>query len=139
MVEKTEHSGFWPSLYDPFRALGARVADWLHPATEASSGDKAYEITMELPGVTDDDVELSVDNGVLTISGEKKTSSERKGDTWYFSERQYGAFRRAFRLPEDADGAAASARMEDGVLHISVPKKALEKPETAKKIEITKG
>ncbi|MEO3476482.1 Hsp20/alpha crystallin family protein [Phaeobacter sp. CAU 1743] len=139
MVEKTEQSGFWPSLYDPFRAFGARVADWLSPATEASSGDAAYDITMELPGVTDEDVELTVDNGVLTISGEKKTSTEKKGDTWYFSERQYGAFRRAFRLPEDADGAAAAAHMEDGVLHISVPKKALKQPETAKKIKISKS
>ncbi len=139
MVEKTDHSGFWPSFYDPFRALSARVADWLNPATEASSGDTAYDITMELPGVTDDDMELTVDNGVLTISGEKKTSTEKKGDTWYFSERQYGAFRRAFRLPEDADGVAASARMEDGVLHVRVPKKALGQPETAKKIQIAKG
>ena len=139
MVEKTGHGGFWPSLYDPFRSFGTRLADWLNPATEASSGKEAYDIAMELPGVALGDVELTVDNGVLTIRGEKKTQSEKTGDTWYFSERQYGAFRRSFRLPEDADGQAASARMEDGVLHISVPKKALEQPETARKIEISKG
>ncbi|WP_411352508.1 Hsp20/alpha crystallin family protein [Leisingera aquaemixtae] len=139
MVEKTEHGGFWPSLYDPFRSFGTRLADWLNPATEASSSKEAYDIAMELPGVALGDVELTVDNGVLTIRGEKKTQSEKTGDTWYFSERQYGAFRRSFRLPEDADGQAASARMEDGVLHISVPKKALEQPETARKIEISKG
>ncbi|MGR3758655.1 Hsp20/alpha crystallin family protein [Roseobacteraceae bacterium NS-SX3] len=139
MVEKTEHGGFWPSLYDPFRTFGSRLADWLSPATEASSGKDAYDIAMELPGVAEDDIELTVDNGVLTIRGEKKTQSEKKGDTWYFSERQYGAFRRSFRLPEDADGQAATARMQDGVLHVSVPKKALETPETARRIEISKG
>ncbi|UWQ38484.1 Hsp20/alpha crystallin family protein [Leisingera aquaemixtae] len=139
MVEKTEHGGFWPSLYDPFRSFGTRLADWLNPATEASSGKEAYDIAMELPGVALGDVELTVDNGVLTIRGEKKTQSEKTGDTWYFSERQYGAFRRSFRLPEDADGQAASARMEDGVLHISVPKKSLAQPETARRIEISKG
>jgi HSP20 family protein len=136
MVEKTEHGAFWPSLYDPFRSLGTRLADWLSPAAEASSGKEAYDIAMELPGVSEADIELTVDNGVLTIRGEKKTEEERKGDTWYFSERQYGAFRRSFRLPEDADGQAAAAHMKDGVLHISVPKKPVEAPETARKIEI---
>lgn len=136
MVEKSEHGTFWPSLYDPFRSFGTRLADWLNPAAEASSGKEAYDIAMELPGVSEEDIELTVDNGVLTIRGEKKTEEERKGDTWYFSERQYGAFRRSFRLPEDADGPAAAAHMKDGVLHITVPKKALAEPETAKKIEI---
>ena len=139
MVEKTETGGFWPSLYDPFRGFGSRLADWLSPATEASSGEESYDIAMELPGVGQEDIDLSVDNGVLTIRGEKKTQSEKSGDTWFFSERQYGAFRRSFRLPEDADGAAASAQMTEGVLHIMVPKKALEAPETAKKIEIAQN
>ena len=136
MVEKTEHGSFWPSLYDPFRSFGTRHADLLSPAAEASSGTEAYDIAMELPGVSEEDIELTVDQGVLTIRGEKKTEEERKGDTWYFSERQYGAFRRSFRLPEDADGHAAAAHMKDGVLHISVPKKTPAEPETARKIEI---
>lgn len=139
MVEKSETSGFWPSLYDPFRSFGTRMAEWLSPAAEASAGAEAYDISMELPGVAQGDVELSVDNGVLTVRGEKRTQSEKKGDTWYFSERQYGAFRRSFRLPEDADGPAASAKMVEGVLHVSVPKKALSQPETARKIEISQG
>jgi HSP20 family protein len=139
MVEKTDHSGLWPSLYDPFRAMGTRLADWLNPATEASSGEEAYDIAMELPGVGEDDIELSVDDGVVTIRGEKKTSSEKKGDTWYFSERQYGAFRRSFRLPADADGSKASASMKDGVLHVKVPRLSPEAVDTEKKIKITRG
>lgn len=138
MVEKSEHGSFWPSLYDPFRSFGTRLADWLNPAAEASSGKEAYDIAMELPGVSEADIELTVDNGMLTIRGEKKTEEERKGDTWYFSERQYGAFRRSFRLPEDADGAAAAAHMKDGVLHVTVPKKVPDAPETARKIKISK-
>lgn len=139
MVEKSETGGFWPSLYDPFRSFGHRLADWLNPAAEASSGTEAYDIAMELPGVPQEDVELTVDNGVLTIRGEKRTQSEKKGDTWYFSERQYGAFRRSFRLPEDADGPAASAKMVEGVLHVTVPKKAPDRPDTARKIKISSG
>lgn len=139
MVEKTEQGGLWPSLYDPLRAMGARLADWLSPATEASGGAEAYDIAMELPGVPEEDIDLSIEDGVVTIRGEKKTGTEKSGDTWYFSERQYGAFRRSFRLPADADGANASASMKNGVLHVKVPKLAPEKTETAKKIRIAKG
>ncbi|MGE4326143.1 MAG: Hsp20/alpha crystallin family protein [Pseudodonghicola sp.] len=137
-IEKSEHRGLWPSLYDPFRMFGTRIADWLSPATEASSSGDAYDISMELPGVSDDDIELTVADGVVTIRGEKKTQEEKKGDTWYFSERQYGAFRRSFRLPEDADGDKASAKMVDGVLHVSVPKKAGTEAKAARKIDIAK-
>ena len=139
MVEKTEHSGLWPSLYDPLRNFGHRLAEWLSPATEASGSKDAYDISMELPGVGEDDIDLTVDDGVLTIRGEKKTQSEKSGDTWYFSERQYGAFRRSFRLPADADGANAVARMKDGVLHVSVPKLAPEKAGNTQKIRISRS
>lgn len=139
MVEKSETSNLWPSLYDPFRSLGTRLADWLNPATEASSNDAAYDISMELPGVSDDDIELTVEEGVVTVRGEKKTQQEKKGDTWYFSERQYGAFRRSFRLPEDADGDKASAKMVDGVLHVTVPKRSTEATKDARKIDIARG
>jgi HSP20 family protein len=81
MIVKSDHSGLWPSLYDPFRAIGARIADWLSPATEASGNKSAYDISMELPGVSDEDIELTVDNGVITVSGEKRSHAEKKGDT----------------------------------------------------------
>ena len=139
MVEKKDHFGHWSTLYDPFRNLGAKLADWLTPASEASSNGNAYDISMELPGVSDDDIDLSIENGVVTIRGEKKTHEEKKGDTWYFSERQYGAFRRSFRLPEDAEGDKATAKMEDGVLHIKIPRKSPEPPSGAKKISISRN
>ena len=139
MVEKTDTTSIWPSLYDPFRAFGSRLAEWLSPATEASGGKDAYAINMELPGVAEDDIDLTVDDGVVTVRGEKKTETEKKGDTWFFSERQYGAFRRSFRLPADADAGRVSAEMKDGVLKITVPKKAQAQPETARKVAIAKG
>ena len=123
MVEKTQ-SGFWPSLYDPFRQLGTRLAEWVAPASEASLAENAYRISVELPGVDEKDIALTIDDGVLTLKGEKKTSREAKGETWYFSERQYGAFQRSFRLPPDADAARVDATMKDGVLMISVAKRA---------------
>ncbi len=139
MVGRSDQSGLWPSIYDPFRSFGTRLAEWLSPATDASSDENAYDICMELPGVSDEDIELTVENGVVTVSGEKRSHEEKKGDTWYFSERQYGAFRRSFSLPEDALGDKASAKMKEGVLHVTVPKKAPEAGKEAKKITISRS
>ncbi len=124
MVEKSHVSGFWPSLYDPFRHLGAKIADWVAPASEASSDEGAYRIALELPGVDEKDIELAVEGGVVSVKGEKRSEREEKGDTWYFSERAYGSFSRSFRLPPDADEAGVKADLKDGVLKITVPRKA---------------
>lgn len=138
MVETNQTSGFWPSLYSPFRDMGSRLADWLTPASDASSDEDAYRISMELPGVTENDIKVTAEGGTLVVSGEKSSSREDKGDTWYFSERQYGSFRRSFRVPADADEAAISAHVKDGVLDIVVPRK---KPEasSATSIPVKKG
>jgi HSP20 family protein len=138
MVEKPQMSGFWPTLADPFRLAGSRLADWLSPVAEASSGADGYKITMELPGVNEEDIHLSVDQGMVTIKGEKKTEREEKGETWFFSERQFGSFSRSFRLPADADEGAVKAALKDGVLTVTVPKKAAAEPGT-KRVPIAKG
>ncbi len=139
MVEKTSHTGFWPQLYDPFRLAGSRLADWLAPAAEASQAEDGYRIAMELPGVAEEDIHLSVEDGVVQVKGEKKTEREEKGESWYFSERQFGSFARSFRLPADADAAAVKADLKDGVLTVTVPKKAAEVAGPGKRVPITKG
>lgn len=138
MVEKSGFGGLWPTLFEPFRLAGTRIADWLAPASEASSGEDGYRIALELPGVAEEDIHLAVDGGVVTVKGEKKSSREEKGDTWYFSERQYGAFSRSFRLPSDADEAKVAAAIKDGVLTISVPRKAAVEA-AAKRVPIARG
>ena len=138
MVEKSHTAGLWPSFYEPFRNFGSRVADWLAPASDASANDDAYRISMELPGVDEKDMDVSVDDGVVTVKGQKSSQTEEKGETWFFSERQFGAFSRSFRLPADAQGDKIEAQLKDGVLVISVPRKAPQAPE-AKKVNITKG
>lgn len=138
MVEKSQAAGLWPSLYEPFRAMGTRLSDWLSPASEASSDDTVYRIALELPGVEEADVELTLDEGVVSVKGEKKTSREEKGETWFFSERQYGAFSRSFRLPADADEAAVQADLKDGVLTIVVPRKK-EEERKAKSVPINRN
>ena len=138
MVEANQSGRLWPQLYEPFRSLGSKLSEWLSPASEASSNDNAYQISMELPGVPEADINLSVTNDMLTVSGEKSETREDKGETWYFSERQYGAFRRSFRLPPDAEGEKAEARIKDGVLTISVPRQRAE-ARAGKEIKIKKG
>lgn len=138
MVEKSHTSGLWPSLYDPFRQMGERVAEWLAPASEAAGNDDTYRIAVELPGVEEKDIHLSVEDGVVLLKGEKRTEHEEKGETWFFSERQYGSFSRSFRLPPDAQGDKVDAQLKDGVLTITIPKTAPKSPETSK-VEIRKG
>jgi len=139
MVEKSHTSGFWPSLYDPFRTIGARVADWFAPASEASVNAGAYTIRMEVPGVAEKDIDISVHDGVVTVKGEKRSSREEEGETWYFSEREYGSFSRSFRLPPDADESGVSADLREGVLTVAVPKMKPEATAGARKIPVGKG
>lgn len=135
MVEKSHTSGLWPSLADPFRNFGSRLAEWVAPASEASGNENSYHISIELPGVEENDISLSAENGVVSLKGEKKTEREEKGETWYFSERQYGSFSRSFRLPPDADEDKVKADLKNGVLTITVPKMK-EEPKTNRQVKI---
>ena len=91
-----------PGFYEPFRHLGERIADWFAPRAEAKASNAHYEITMELPGVTQEDIDVSLHEGVLTVKGEKRSERKEEGEGYFFSEREYGRFQRTFRLPADA-------------------------------------
>lgn len=138
MVEKTQGTGAWPQLFFPFLNFGTRLAEWLSPASDASADKEAYKITMELPGVAEDDIHLSMQSGVLSVKGEKKTSREEKGEDWFFSERQYGSFARTFRLPADADEGKVKADLKDGVLTITVAK-VTKAEASSKRIPVGRG
>ncbi|MGI3211562.1 Hsp20/alpha crystallin family protein [Roseovarius tibetensis] len=131
-------TGFWPQLYEPLRNFGTRMAEWMAPASDASSDDGAYRITMELPGVEEKDIDLSVHDGMVTVKGEKTAEREETGETWFFTERQYGAFSRSFRLPADADGDNVEAKLKDGVLSMTIPKRDTPDP-SGRKVDIKRG
>lgn len=135
MVESSHAAGFWPSLYEPFRNIGNRVADFFAPASEAGSTQDGYRIDLELPGVNKDDIEISQHDQVLTVKGEKRSVHEETKGSVYFCERQYGSFQRTFRLPPDADATKVNAEFLDGVLTLSIPRKAPEGP-SVRRIEI---
>ena len=92
------------------------------PALEVHQSDDKLEITAELPGVCQEDIDLHIEDGVLTLSGEKR--SERTDQQRGYSERSYGRFERAIALPSNVDEEACKAEFRDGVLTITLPRAA---------------
>ncbi len=105
------------------------------PAVDLSEDDKAYKITAELPGLDAKDVDVSVSDGRLLLKGEKRQQKEEKDKNYYFSERTYGSFQRAFELPAGVDRDKIAADFTKGVLTITLPKTA-EAQKQSKKIEV---
>lgn len=103
------------------------------PNVEVKENGKSYTIDVELPGLDEKDVKVTVDGDMLTIAGEKKV--EKTDDKTHFSERSYGSFTRSFSLPPDADRNAVSARFAKGVLTLEIAKSA-SAPAQGKQIEV---
>lgn len=135
MVEQTHTAGWLPNLYEPLRNIGQKVADWFAPRSEASVAEDCYEINIELPGVRSDDVDVSVHDNSITVRGEKQSKRQETGRTYFFCEREYGAFQRSFRLPPDAEKDRIEADFKDGVLSLKIGKRAANKPE-GRKVEV---
>ena len=106
------------------------------PATDLIESDTHYILRADLPGLSEDDVNVELDRNVLTVSGERKSEHEDRGKGYYRVERSYGSFRRSLRLPDGVDAEAITATFDKGVLEISVPKPEQAKPH---KVQITAG
>ena len=124
----------------PLRSLATLERSWpkkfpANPAVDVTETDKAFEITAELPGMDEKNVEVSVANDGLTIRGEKNEETEEKKKDYYVSERRYGSFERYFGLPEGVDPDKIEATFKNGILKVTLPKTA-EAQKTAKKIDI---
>ncbi len=129
----------WPRSIFSVEPFWRREATWVAaPAVDVAETEKAYEITAELPGMAEKDVELKLANGVLTIKGEKHEEKEEKKKGYHVSERRYGAFERSFRLPDGVDADKIEASFKNGLLKVALPKTPeAQKPE--KKIEVKAG
>ena len=99
------------------------------PVVDVVEKEKEYQISAELPGLDEKDVEVSVADDTLTIKGEKKEEKEEKAKNYYVSERHYGAFQRSFQLPSGVDAEKIEANFQKGVLTLTLPKT----PEAQKK------
>ena len=108
------------------------MTEWA-PLVDITEDDKEYLLKAELPEVRKDDVKVAVENGVLTISGERKFEKEQKNKKYHRVERDYGSFVQSFTLPEEADADKVNAEFKDGVLKVHLPKSKQVKP---KQIEV---
>lgn len=108
------------------------VADWI-PNVDVTEDDKEYLIKVEIPEVDKKDVKVNVQEGMLTIQGERKKEKEEKGKRYHRMERVYGTFVRSFTLPEDVDEEKIEAEFKDGMLMVRLPKSEKAKP---KKLEV---
>ena len=98
------------------------------PAVDIVEHEDRYEVECDLPGVSKDDIELSVAGNVLTIKGEKKGETKRENGGYFRKETWSGSFQRSLALPQSADGDKIDASLRDGVLRISLPKREEMKP-----------
>jgi HSP20 family protein len=108
------------------------TADW-SPAVDIVEDEKEYLIKAELPEVKKEDVKVTVENGALVITGERKLEKEQKGRKYHRVERAYGSFVRSFLLPDDADASRIRAEFAHGVLQVHLAKSEAAKP---KQIEV---
>ena len=113
------------SLFDDFFSpapTGFFDTDWA-PAVDVEETDRGYVVKAEMPGMSEKDISVTVENDVLTIQGEKKDERERKGrdSRTIISERTYGSFRRSFTLPDSVDAGKITAEFKDGILKVTVP------------------
>lgn len=137
-----------PHLFDDFRreidGVMSRFFDrdlmpegdgssWFNPSANVAETENEYEITVDLPGMKTEDVNVEFRNGDLWITGERKQEHEEQRKNWHRVERRYGQFRRVLNLGQDVDPDKVNAEFKDGVLKVTVPKSEKSKP---KRIEI---
>jgi len=115
--------GRWPHLFGREKET---AFEW-SPAVDIRETDNEYLIKAELPGVKRGDVNVNLEDNVLTIEGERRQEKEEKGERTHRVERFYGSFRRSFTLPDNADTAGIHAQSKDGMLNVHLPKLKVEK------------
>jgi len=122
-------------LFDSFFGPEREARRWVPPVDLVEAEDH-FVLKADLPGLSEDDVALEVQDGTLTISGERKTEHESGERGWFRIERSFGSFSRSLTLPDGVDAAAISAEFDRGVLEVRIPKPAERKP---RRVEIRAG
>ena len=120
--------------WDPFRDFGFTAPNntWMPPVDIFQSDEHELVLKAELPDMTREDIDITVDNGTLTIRGEKKLASDVKEDQFHRIERRYGTFSRSFSLPQTVDTGKVGAEYRNGVLTVRLPLREEAKPRQIK-------
>ena len=125
---QSEMNRLFNTFFDtPTGGNGPSVRRWI-PAMDLVETDEHFVLKADLPGLAEDDVDIEVEDNVLTVSGERKAEHEDKREGYYRVERSYGAFRRSLTLPEGVDAQAVTATFDKGVLEVRIPKPEERKP-----------
>ena len=132
---QTDMNRLFDRFFGATAANGTAGRRWI-PAMDLTETDDKLVLRADLPGVSEDDVEIEVKDGVLTISGERKSEHEEKGEGFHRVERSFGRFSRALNLPDGVDADQVEANFDAGVLEVRVPKPEETKPT---RIQIGKG
>jgi HSP20 family protein len=128
---------FGQSALQPFTGWDRWMEEFT-PRVDISENDKEITVTAELPGIDEKDIQVSIQDDLLTLRGEKKSEHEEKDSQHYLMERSYGTFSRVIPLPAEVDDSKAEAVFKNGVLKIRLPKTSAESSKT-KRIEIKRG
>lgn len=124
----------WPA---PSKAWANLPAGVVNPAIDVTENDNEITLTAELPGLAEEDVDLTVREGMITLKGEKKHERDEEKDNVHVTERSYGSFQRSMPVPDRVDADQISAKFDKGVLKVVMPKKP-EAKASARKIDIGK-
>jgi HSP20 family protein len=122
-------NNYYPANFDKESSISAFT-----PSVNTREGEFAYHIDADLPGVNKEDIHIDIDQGKLTISGQREYKEEIKEEDYYKLESSFGKFQRTFSLPDNADTENITAKTDAGVLEVIIPK--LEKNSNNKKIEV---
>jgi HSP20 family protein len=119
--------------WDPFRDFGFTApSTWMPPVDIFQTGDHELVLKAELPDMNREDIGINIENFVLTITGEKKASTDVKDEQYHHVERRYGSFSRSFSLPQTVDPNKVSAEYKNGVLTVKIPLREEAKPRSIK-------
>jgi HSP20 family protein len=119
--------------WDPFRDFGFTAPDaWMPPVDIFQTGEHELVLKAEIPDMNREDIGINIENFVLTLKGEKKSSTEVKDEQYHHVERRYGSFSRSFKLPQTVDPNKVSAEYKNGVLTVKLPLREEAKPRSIK-------
>lgn len=123
-VNKLFNDFFGELSFPSWSRLAAEPSFTVSPAMDVTENDKEFKVTAELPGMDVKDVQITAADGYLTIKGEKKAEKKEEREGYFRQERSYGSFQRVVALPDTANFDKAEANFKNGVLTLSIPKKA---------------
>lgn len=128
----------WDTIGKHHMAISGRALGGGQPVTDMKKSNRAMTFTLEVPGIDEKDIHVSVSDGLLAISGEKAQDREAKGENFVFQERTFGSFARTFALPVGAKEEDVTAALANGVLTVKVPLAGRQPASDAKRIPIAK-